>query len=524
MNSWDDDFVNTLQIVPARAIDASPASLSAANVPREKPRESSFLMLYSQKPGTWDKRLITIRQDGQVVMSKPNKDTEATNICHLTDFDIYNPTARQLSKKIKPPKKMCYAIKSQQRSSMFLKSSTYVHFFSTSDRTLASSFYDAVQSWRSWYLVHVLEEGKTTSHQSTELRRSASKATRQSKQSSTASTDVHHQTGTYKPLIDLEQPNTPNSSHAQDMSFSASSNIPTRKPSTRDRSSHAAPFLKQQQLGDDEPLVNLVGNRGTLRDHDTSDSEAFGGEGLLGRSYSTRQKVVADREAAAQNASITGPSLLSGNQAAGLERQTSIKRTASNRRAANGTDLRHRPSTRERVLLADDGLKRSSSTRAKEISRPLVDLTPGYVPPPQHHKKGKGYHPDQIGPGGLIDNATSPDQAYFIPPAQDWRAGRTNVPAVTGAGVSRQTSLAHRPAPETTDEAFTGTGLLSEARGGYTGKASVGRGVMSGNRNAREPMLDVSEQGKYAPGSLLNKVARTEREEGRGGPIIDRGR
>ncbi|THX13484.1 hypothetical protein D6D18_00145 [Aureobasidium pullulans] len=461
MNSWDEDRANSLMIVPENAIEADPMNLSAANAPRQKPRESAFLLMHSSKPGSWDKGLITIHQDGQVTMARPDKETDTTNICHLTDFDIYNPTASQLNKKIKPPKKICYAIKSQTKSSMFiLKESIYVHFFCTSERTLATSFYDAVQSWRSWYLVNVLEEGKTT--KTPELGRSASKATKQSKQSShtqqpsTGSMDAHYQLGTFKPAMDLENFERPSSSRGQDTTAGAS----------------------------------------------------------LGLNSS-------EKEAAAKNPWVTGPSLLSGDQAEGLNRQTSVKRTGSTRRT-NGTELRHRPSTRERLMAADDGLKRSGSTRAKEPSKPLVDLTPTYQPPPQHFKKGKGFHPDQVGPGGLIDNATTPDQPYYIPPAQDWRGGRNHSPAAANAGVSRQRSLAHRPGSDTTDEAFTGTGLLNNSRGGYTGKASVGRGVMSGNRNSREPMLDVSEEGRYVPGSLLNQVARAEREEGRGGPIIDR--
>ncbi|THY98167.1 hypothetical protein D6C95_04790 [Aureobasidium pullulans] len=533
MNSWDEDRANSLMIVPENAIEADPMNLSAANAPRQKPRESAFLLMHSSKPGSWDKRLITIHQDGQVTMARPDKETDTTNICHLTDFDIYNPTASQLNKKIKPPKKICYAIKSQTKSSMFiLKESIYVHFFCTSERTLATSFYDAVQSWRSWYLVNVLEEGKTTKTQ--ELGRSASKATKQSKQSShaqqpsTGSMDAHYQLGTFKPAMDLENFERPSSSRGQDTTAgaslglnSSSNNAPARKPSVRERTSHPVSLSKQQQLADDEPLVNLANNRRPSLDNDAAEREAFTSEGLLGRSYSTRQKMAAEKEAAAKNPWVTGPSLLSGDQAEGLNRQTSVKRTGSTRRT-NGTELRHRPSTRERLMAADDGLKRSGSTRAKEPSKPLVDLTPTYQPPPQHFKKGKGFHPDQVGPGGLIDNATTPDQPYYIPPAQDWRGGRNHSPAAANAGVSRQRSLAHRPGPETTDEAFTGTGLLNNSRGGYTGKASVGRGVMSGNRNSREPMLDVSEEGRYVPGSLLNQVARAEREEGRGGPIIDR--
>ncbi|KAI4744511.1 hypothetical protein E4T50_05121 [Aureobasidium sp. EXF-12298] len=525
MNSWDDDHSGSLQIVPARVLTSNASNLSLANVPREKPRESSFLMQHSQKPGSWSKRLITIRQDGQLVAAKPNKDSETTNIGHLTDFDIYNPTARFASKMLKPPKKICYAIKSQQKSNIFQQDSksVYVHFFCTSDETLATSFHDAVQGWRSWYLHHVKDEGKKKS--TSGLGRSSSKATKQSKQPShapqpsTGSMDAHYQLGSYKPLVDLEKFDRPSSSRGQDTGFGA----PARKPSVRERTSQPSVLSQQQKLADDEPLGKLAENR-RLSFDGAAEREAFNGDGLLGRSYSTRQKAVAEREAAAKNPWVTGPSLLSGNQAEALGRQSSVKRTGSTRRTdGHGTDLKHRPSTRERLIAADDGLKRSGSTRAREPTKPLVDITPTYKPPPQHVKKGRGVHPDQVGPGGLIDNATTPDQPYQVPSSQDWRGGRANVSATANAGVSRQRSLAHRPGHET-DEAFTGHGLLNNARGGYDGKASIGRGVASGNRNAREPLINVNEESKYVPGSLLNQVARHEREEGRGGPIIDRNR
>ena len=221
MNSWDDDSSGLLQIVPAHVLRSNASNLSLANVPREQPRESSFLMQHSSKPGTWDKRLITMRQDGQLVAAKPHKQSETTNIGHLTDFDIYNPTARFASKMLKPPKKICYAIKSQQKSNIFQQDakSAYVHFFCTSDETLATSFHDAVQSWRSWYLHHMKDEGKRKS--SSGLGRSSSKATKQSKQSShaqqlsTGSMDAHYQLGSYKPLGDLEKFDRPSSSRAK---------------------------------------------------------------------------------------------------------------------------------------------------------------------------------------------------------------------------------------------------------------------------------------------------------------------
>jgi hypothetical protein len=86
-----------------------------------------------------------------------------SSICHMSDFDIYIPTQRQLSKRIKPPKKWCFAVKSQQKSAIFLSTANFVHFFATNDKKLAAAWYSAVQGWRSWYLVNVMGKGHSKS-------------------------------------------------------------------------------------------------------------------------------------------------------------------------------------------------------------------------------------------------------------------------------------------------------------------------------------------------------------------------
>lgn len=158
LNSWDYDAQNTLLIVKSPT-GGKDDDLDAENVSKSQPGETTVYIHHSQKPGHWDKRWVTLRSDGQVVVAKKNGG-ESTNICHLSDFDIYIPTPRNTSKKIKPPKKVCFAVKSQQKSSMFMITANFVHFFSTSDRQLATSWYKAVQEWRSWYLVNVMGEGQ----------------------------------------------------------------------------------------------------------------------------------------------------------------------------------------------------------------------------------------------------------------------------------------------------------------------------------------------------------------------------
>jgi len=158
LNSWDNDAQNKLVIIPSPS-GGKDDDLDVRHVLKGQPGETTVHLYHSQKPGSWDKRWITLRSDGQVVVAK-RQGAETTNICHLSDFDIYIPTPRYASKKIKPPKKVCFAVKSQQKSTMFMTTENFVHFFCTSDRSLGTAWYTAVQEWRSWYLVHVMGEGE----------------------------------------------------------------------------------------------------------------------------------------------------------------------------------------------------------------------------------------------------------------------------------------------------------------------------------------------------------------------------
>src|SRR5262249_5287507 len=99
-------------------------------------------------------------------------------------------------KQIKPPRKICFAIKSQQKSAMFLSGANFVHFFATSDKSMASTWYEVVQQWRSWYLVNVLGEGQEKSNSRTALH-SGRPATAGS------GTSGPYQPGSFKPLLDF---------------------------------------------------------------------------------------------------------------------------------------------------------------------------------------------------------------------------------------------------------------------------------------------------------------------------------
>lgn len=194
MNSWDHDDQNDFMIMPKSAVLTD--NLESKHVPKNSPDEVKVYIYHSQKPRKWDKRWVTLKPDGQISTSKRQNGSDSSNICHLSDFDIYMPTLRQL-KKIKSPKKTCFAIKSQQKSAVFLSGANFVHFFATSDKSTATMWYSAVQTWRSWYLVNVLGEGQKNAQ-----KQPPNESVRPGTSGSVNS--IPYQLGSFKPLLDFD--------------------------------------------------------------------------------------------------------------------------------------------------------------------------------------------------------------------------------------------------------------------------------------------------------------------------------
>ncbi|PNS16497.1 hypothetical protein CAC42_231 [Sphaceloma murrayae] len=576
MNSWDDDRQNSLIVVPAAASGSDPMLLNTSSVPLVKPSEKSFVIYYSQKVGKWDRRHVIIRTDGQVVAKKNSTaaDKDAVNICHLSDFDIYTPTQRQLSKKVRPPKKLCFAIKSQQKTIMFEATSDFVHFFCTGEKADAIAFYTAVQTWRSWYLVNMKGEGKKQPAKQPDPFKTApvrGQSTKQSAHSPDLSLESHYQLGSFKPLIDTDKMDFQAAPAAEDVTRPAKP--VTRTASKRERKQPPV-VLPPQQLSENEPLVNLLDKRASV--DEARSSGTFAATGLLGRTYSQRQRDIAAREAkdaAANQAFISGPSLLNAPES------SLPRRNPSTRRDRTSVDLSRQTSTRRDRTSVD--LSRNPSTRVPQ--KPLIDLTPTYREPPQHARKGRGFVPSASNAtGGLINAVPSPEDPLGVPSSTDWR-GRNNVRELhsssgdrgTSAGRTRARSTS-RPRAGTTGAApqpprfqnasayaaltggaqpsvererdrervtssgsagpglvdgargdvraqsqsgFVPGGLLEQAAGGW-GAGDKGRGVVGSSRGGKGgPLLDLGEQGVFGRGSLLEK--RAERE-GRAGPVIDR--
>lgn len=542
MNSWDNDTQNDLEIVNAAFAGHDREALVSSHVPDEKPEGMGCFIYYSSKPGKWNKKYVTLRIDGQLVMAKNDttKDKDQENICHMSDFDIYRPTERK-QKKIKPPKSFCYAVKSQQKSNIFSDESRYVHFFCTSDTGTSVKFYSMLHTWRSWHLKHVMGEGQKKSKSQETKATNAFLAKTQAlgnldqgpaaAHRRNASENSFYQLGSFKPLFDLEEfgkgldqtarQTTPPEASLGRMNSRA---MHTRKMSTRQKAPPPMAYTRSG-LVDEIPDMPVVERSNSLTQTSArpDDAETFAAGGLLGRKYSQRQRAVQEREARANGPFTDGPSLV-GNIDALVAAQTA---------GGNDGGLGRRSSVRSNHRRTSSDIQRSASTRVKP--RPLVDLTPQYKEPPQHRNKGKGFIPEG-GAGPLIENATSIEEAIQVPPSTDWRAGarpttarahgtygvggheRTRSLKGRGEGLAAYTVNNHSAGINDESQAFTG-GLLARA-GISQGAQPVGHGVMDGSR-ARGPMLDMSEASQFASGSLLAGVQRKQTVKG---PVIDRER
>lgn len=525
MNSWDYDAQNNLDLVPS-ATGGDDDDVDVKHVPDERPSDTSVHLYYSQKPGKWDKRLITLKSDGQVQVAKRDG-AEPSNICHLSDFDIYVPTRRQLSKRIKPPKRICFAVKSQQKSSIFLSTANFVHFFATNDKKVAAIWYSAVQGWRSWYLVNVMGKGrpwdKSDINVSVGLNHMTgsgipSETTRHQKAPPTNSIPYHISSS--RPVLppghlqsDLFATDRTHITSAEASPVTAKA-LHARKLSIRRRCApaHLAPreCVKDTVIVDCKPEDRSLlptGGPPLL----TLEPTTFAPTSLLGRTYSHRQRTQFEREISSNvtNAATPLTDLLDGQSDQSMRASTNT----------NGKLTLNRTATTRSARKGSVGPKRIASQRQKP--EPLINLSPEYKEAPQHTRRGRGVIPHQMPPGGLVDIATSPEVVIPIPSATAWRRPGTSNDE---ASSRPQRTSAARPSVDTTRssvpeeiDAFTG-GLLAKT-GSSQGGTGRGRGLVTGDRHAKGPMLDVSEKSRFVPGSLL---AHVEQNTGSGGPVIER--
>ncbi|KAI3321984.1 hypothetical protein HD806DRAFT_151700 [Xylariaceae sp. AK1471] len=458
MNSWDGDAQNSLAIVLADPSE-NLEDLDVGSVPDgdDAPEGCQLYMYHSNRPGKWNKRWITLLDNGQIVCAKkPNVNTAGKDIarlCHLSDYDIYTPTESQMRRHIKPPKRFCFAVKSQHKTTMFLNTENYVQYFSTEDSQVGRQFKQKVHGWRSWYLVDRRPEARkkhTNPAAKTEERSLQSTATSKptpKKSDNVTSVDGHrlrvsvdelpYTIGQFEPLIDITRFDKRLSQFGKDF-------LPPQQDPTTMRK-------VDQNIGRRLSKREKPDQNGRKRDSE----EGFTG-GLLGEGYENRKQALVDPEKKKrpQDLAFTeGPSLLNSQQDPELSmdkpespswfpsalehtaKQRTVPHTtavrpstsvgalserhyslnATTRRPTGLTSSTARPSTQHSSQhphsntqphphpLGSQPTGLSHSDR-RALPKPLVDLTPTIQEPPQwsKDKKGHGIKPPE-GLGHLIN-------------------------------------------------------------------------------------------------------------------------
>jgi hypothetical protein len=505
MNSWADDYRNFLVIEESDL--ESDRELYEANAPQQHDlKQFERWLKFQYKGNKWDDRWVVVRTDGQITAAKNQSGKDVTNVCNLSDFDVYRPVPE--GRKRKSSKRVVMSIKSQQKSAMFLDMSDFIHHFYTEDRRAADEFFRTIQDWRSSYLVNKLGQGKPNDHHLHANNQPAG-------HNRNMSAESHYMLGSFndlgldfssfakppEPVLAPVEENPRKNSYEEHRPLGAfglimpsaqehSKMMHSRQLSQRQARPRAPPTAMRHGIpsrpgGRDDALQALNANAPARQSWDSNRSGegAFNPNGLLGSGYEQRR----------HNAK---PSQDQGNSS-GLQRTTSIRSTRSQRRNSfDSATLGRRDSVRRPEL---------------DFGKPLLDFTPQYKEPPQFARRGKGFRPDQTQPGGLIESATTPENPLGLPISEDWRI-RPKTSAGSGGldrakSVSRSKSV-RRPGAVTEErEPFTGSGLLasSSGRAGW-GDGKTGHGVVSANQARGGPMLDMSERSMFGNGTLLRKM------------------
>lgn len=411
LSSWDRNSLNCLAVQPAPA--EGDRSLGAEELGAVQGPKGFTLQLYhSQQPRRWNKKYVTLLENGQVCCSRKPEldlaDKDVVALCHLSDFDVYMPSEAQ-AKELRTPRKYCYAIKSQQKATVFVNSENFVHFFCTEDRVVADTFHSLVRGWRSWYLSTKQLEVPALRLKGPEKPPQIAPLSREPPKKSVSHVNVNghkvkvsvdeskYAIGAFEPLLDLGRFDKPLDEFGKDW-------IPeTPQPST---------LLPEERMAS--------GTKPGAGSKAEANNGAFAAGALLGDGYEQRKQAQKDREraeqlkggaaanaaAAADGPFTEGPSLLNGG---GSTTHTAEPRApvAPGQNPPSRTEpsgwfpsalehsARNRPpaSSQYPPRQGDRGGGRHHRRRPANLPGPLIDLTPkpheaGPQRPAHHNQRG----------------------------------------------------------------------------------------------------------------------------------------
>lgn len=510
MNSWDKDAQNQLAVILIGSSSNHEDHDIDVATNDDTPLGYQLHIYHSNRPGKWNKRWVNLLENGQIVSAKKENakttDKDTISLCHLSDYDIYTPTESQSKRHLKPPKRFCFAIKSQHKTTLFLNTDNYVHYFCTDDPQVAQEFKQKTRGWRSRYLVNQTQEVREKQTKSSANPEAKSRQQMSSNHCAAetsdhvASTDGHrlrvsvdekpYAIGQFEPLLDMKRFEKRLSQFGEDF-LPPERDLPTKQMPEQSASRH----LLQKKTLDRKPAQAPKRVK----------EDGFTG-GLLGEGYDDRKQALAELETKQKKrpddlAFTEGPSLLNNQRdqddlpekpespswfPSALEhtakQRTSPEATPSRPPTSGGAvkgrrfslNAATRPPTREPSrppLSHPHPPPRSNTLRSQPSSlshsdqqrggpKPLVDLTPKFHEPPQWSKEGKGHgvKPPE-GHGQLIDfisdrNGTeskSGRHAEQPPPRSTFQRPTTSSGAASSVGRTRSmsaSSAAHgRPMP-----------------------------------------------------------------------------
>ncbi|KAJ2994544.1 hypothetical protein NUW58_g1528 [Xylaria curta] len=312
MNSWDRDAQNQLAIVLTDGND-NHDDLAVGAVAKGDDAPPRMSVLHAPLESSWE-----VEQEMGHAPRKWPDYKDAVSLCHLSDYDLYTPTESQMRRHIKPPKRFCFAIKSQHKTTFFLNTDNYVQYFSTEDPQVAREFKQKAHGWRSWYLVGRnpdIRKKEGSSGAGTYERSAEPPPTEFApiKSDNVVSVDGHrlrvsidespYSIGRFEPLLDMKRFDKRLSQFGRD-------SLP---PESDPPSKHIADHGIRRRLSKREKPDTNPPN--TLK---RESEEGFTG-GLLGEEYDNRKQVLAnlemDKKKRPQDLAFTeGPSLLNSQQ------------------------------------------------------------------------------------------------------------------------------------------------------------------------------------------------------------------
>ncbi|KAI5294883.1 hypothetical protein KEM52_002959 [Ascosphaera acerosa] len=503
VDSWEADSQSAFSIITNPSSDsmveaekmAAQSGLEAIDAPRRQPETTTFQLHHCTKSEKWHKRYVTLRSDGKMLIAKKEHGKDSTNVCHMSDFDIYCLRRRQGSH-FRPHKKYCYAIKSQQKLSMFLSAEDYMHYFCTNDAQVANDFYAAIHAWRSWYLMQLASEERQSSSGSGESAPVTPSdhglSPISSPRSATARRNpaIAHQLGSLKPLISQESMDLdgadPGASDL-DQRLADSSKLVSRAKTVR---KFGTGRMKATAAVYDDVSGAFVTARSRAATAGAASSglpeQPFISSGLLGKQYEERQREMRAREAASGN-EFGGPAVADGPD------------LMASRTGQSGT-MRERGRYRG---MREAGPEKRAVSRARSVARGQA--------PAMRSKSVKA------GPRGVTEvDGVAGDQEPFTRGVGAMVRTRTvnhrsqsRGPAVTRNQPLSPTNPFHSPQDMALNAAFDGRMPTLPVSW---------REPQQTPRNG--PLINLNEQSQFAEGSLLRQYESLAAPPH--GPIIDR--